>query len=141
MKPGERGRVQISIRGVMRIVMAAFLLFGFVLHFRATDKLVAITPDWVPFPREIVLATGLLELILAATLLIPSLRKASGIAIALYVLAVWPANIKHAFEPVLVSPIPDSWWYHAPRLALQPVIAWWALYAARVIDWPFRRAA
>ena len=133
--------MQISVRGFMRIVMAAFLLFGFVLHFRATDKLVAITPDWVPFAREVLLATGVLELVLAATLLIPSLRKTSGIVVALYVLAVWPANIKHAFEPVVVPPIPDTWWYHAPRLALQPVIAWWALYAARVTNWPFSRAA
>jgi uncharacterized membrane protein len=131
----------VSVRAIMRIVIAAFLLFGFVLHVRATDKLVAITPDWVPFPREVVLATGILELVLAAALLVPSLRKASGILIALYVLAVWPANIKHAFDPVVVPPIPDSWWYHAPRLALQPVIAWWALFAARVVDWPFRRTS
>jgi uncharacterized membrane protein len=123
----------------MRIVLAAFMLGGFVLHFRATDKLVAITPDWVPFPREVVFATGALELILAATLLAPRLRKISGTLIALYVIAVWPANFKHAFEHVIAPPIPDNWWYHAPRLALQPVIAWWALFAARVVDWPFRK--
>jgi uncharacterized membrane protein len=129
-----------SMRAVMRIVVAASMLFGFVLHFRATDSLVTITPDWVPFPREVVLATGILELIFAAALLIPKLRKLTGVAIAVYVIAVWPANIKHAIEHIVTPPIPDSWWYHAPRLALQPVIAWWALYAARVIDWPFRRA-
>jgi uncharacterized membrane protein len=129
----------LSVRAVMRIAMAAFLLFGFVLHFRATSELVAITPDWVPFPREVVFATGVLELILAFTLLIPRLRKISGVLIALYVIAVWPANIKHAVEHIVTPPIPDSWWYHAPRLALQPVIAWWALFAARVVDWPFRR--
>jgi uncharacterized membrane protein len=85
-----------------------------------------------------VLATGVLELIFAAALLIPRLRKLTGIAIALYVIAVWPANIKHAVEHIVLPPIPDSWWYHAPRLALQPVLAWWALYAARVTDWPLR---
>jgi uncharacterized membrane protein len=122
----------------MRIVMAAFMLGGFVLHFRATDQLVAITPEWVPFAREVVLATGVLELIFAFALLVPRLRKITGVAIALYVIAVWPANFKHAFEHIVTPPIPDSWWYHAPRLALQPVIAWWALFAARVIDWPFR---
>jgi uncharacterized membrane protein len=123
----------------MRIVMAAFMLGGFVMHFRATEKLVAITPDWVPYPREVVLATGVLELILAFTLLVPRLRKISGIVIALYVIAVWPANIKHALEHIVTPPIPDSWWYHAPRLALQPVIAWWALFATRVVDWPFQK--
>ena len=129
--------MRFSARAAMRIVMAAFFAAGFVLHFRATETLIAITPDWVPFPREVVLATGVLELILAFTLLVPRLRKISGIVIALYVIAVWPANIKHAFEHIIAPPIPDSWWYHAPRLALQPVIAWWALFAARVVDWPF----
>ena len=123
----------------MRIVMAAFLVGGFALHFGATDKLVEITPDWVPLAREVVLATGVLELILAFTLLAPRLRKVSGLAIALYVIAVWPANFKHAFEHIITPPIPDSWWYHGPRLALQPVIAWWALFAARVVDWPFQK--
>lgn len=129
----------LSARAVMRVMIAAFMLGGFVLHFRATDSLIAITPDWVPFPREVVLATGVLELIFAVALLIPRLRKLTGIAIALYVIAVWPANIRQALEHILLPPIPDSWWYHAPRLALQPVLAWWALYAARVTDWPFRR--
>jgi uncharacterized membrane protein len=123
----------------MRIILATFLAAGFVLHFRATDKLVAITPDWVPFPREVVLATGVLELILAVALLVPRFRKVSGIVISIYVIAVWPANFKHAFEHIAAPPIPDSWWYHAPRLALQPVIAWWALFATRVVDWPFQK--
>jgi len=131
--------MHLSIRAVMRIVMAAFFAAGFVLHVKAADALVAITPDWVPFPRAVVLATGVLELIGAASLLAPRLRRWSGVALAIYVIAVWPANFKHAFEHIVTPPIPDSWWYHAPRLALQPVIAWWALFSTRVVDWPFRR--
>ena len=129
----------LSPRAVMRVVMAAFFAAGFVLHLRATDALVSITPDWVPYPRAVVLITGLFELAGAASLLVPRLRHITGIVLALYVLAVWPANFKHAFEHIVIPPVPDSWWYHAPRLALQPVIAWWALFSTRVIDWPFGR--
>ncbi len=128
-----------SARGVMRIAMSMFFAAGFVLHLLATDKLVAIRPDWVPYPREVVLITGMIELAAAVALLVPGLRRATGIALAIYVIAVWPANFKHAFAHIVTPPIPDSWWYHAPRLALQPVIAWWALFSTRVIDWPFRR--
>lgn len=131
--------MNLSIRAVMRIVMAAFFAAGFVLHLRATDALIAITPAWVPNPRAVVLATGWIELALAAMLLIPRLRKITGIVIALYVLAVWPANFKHAFGHIITPPIPDSWWYHGPRLAFQPVIVWWSLFATRAIDWPFGR--
>jgi uncharacterized membrane protein len=129
--------MQVSARAVMRMALAAFMLAGFVLHWRATDALVAVTPSWVPAPRDVVLATGVLELAFAAALLVPRWRKATGLAIALYVLAVWPANFKHAFGHIVLAPIPDSWWYHAPRLALQPMLAWWALFATRVVDWPF----
>ena len=127
-----------SWRGVMRIAMSVFFAAGFVLHLLAADQLVAITPDWVPYPREVVLITGMIELAGAVALLVPRLRHATGIALAIYVIAVWPANFKHAFAHIVTPPIPDSWWYHAPRLALQPVIAWWALFSTRVIDWPFR---
>jgi uncharacterized membrane protein len=123
----------------MRAIMAAFFVAGFVLHLAAPDKLMAITPEWVPFPRVVVLLTGVLELAGGLALLLPRLRWWAGVLLALYVLAVWPANIKHAFGHIVVPPIPESWWYHAPRLALQPVIAWWALFCAGVIDWPARR--
>jgi len=126
-------------RALMRWLMAAFFAGGFWLHLAATQALVSITPDWVPFPRAVVLLTGVLELAGAIGLLIPRLRWWAGVALAVYVLAVWPANMKHAFMHIVLPPIPDSWWYHAPRLALQPVIAWWALFCAGVTDWPWRR--
>jgi uncharacterized membrane protein len=60
--------------------------------------------------------------------------------LALYAFCVWPANFKHAIDGINVAHIPSSWWYHGPRLAFQPVIIWWALFAGEVIDWPFRRS-
>lgn len=129
----------LSHRALMRVVMAVFFAAGGVLHFRATDALVAMTPTFVPFPREIVRATGVLEILGALLLLVPRLRRPLGIAFALYVIAVWPANFKHALEGLDLPPVPNSWWYHGPRLALQPLIAWWCLYATRVIDWSWRK--
>ena len=128
-----------KIRAPMRVIMAAFFVGGFVLHLSAADALVAITPEWVPFPRLVVFITGVLELAGGLALLVPRLRHGAGLALALYVLAVWPANFKHAFEHIVVPPIPDSWWYHGPRLAFQPVLAWWALFCAGVVDWPLRQ--
>ena len=132
-------RLYMTHRAFLRVILSVFFAGGAILHFRATDALVLITPSWVPFPREVVYATGILELIGVAMLVFPQTRKAGGILLALYVLAVWPANFKHAFEGIVLPPIPDTWWYHAPRLALQPVIAWLCLYAARVTDWSMRR--
>ena len=105
----------------------------------AARRFLPIVPDWVPFPREVILVTGLCELAGAVALLTPRLRWLAGIMLALYALCVWPANIKHAVEAHRLPPIPDSWWYHGPRLAFQPVLIWWALFCAGVIDWPWRR--
>jgi uncharacterized membrane protein len=78
--------------------------------------------------------TGVCEITGAAALLTRQLRWWAGVMLALYALCVFPANIKHAFENVPLSGIPTSWSYHAPRLALQPVLIWWALFAAGVVD-------
>ncbi len=128
-----------SVRTVLRLVLAAFFAGGFVLHMTAVDALVSITPDWVPVPRAVVLTTDWLELAGAIGLMLPQTRRVAGVALALYILAVWPANIHQAIAHIVVPPIPDSWWYHGPRLALQPVLAWWALFCVGVIDWPMRR--
>ena len=128
-----------TLRNVMRWTMAAFYVVAGVGHALRPDAFLPIVPDWVPFPREVILLTGLCEIAGAAALLTTRLRAAAGIMLALYALCVWPANIKHAVDHIVLPPIPDTWWYHGPRLAFQPVLIWWALFCAGVIDWPWRR--
>jgi uncharacterized membrane protein len=123
-------------RSVMRWAMACFYGVAGLVHLAAPDAFLPIVPDWVPAPRDVVLLTGLCEIAGAVGLLMRRFRASAGIALALYAVCVFPANLKHAFENVPVAGLPASWWYHAPRLALQPVLVWWALYASRAIDWP-----
>ena len=96
-------------------------------------------PEFVPWPRQVVLGTGIWEILGAFAFLHPSTRRAAGIAMAVYAIVVFPANIKHALSAVHVEGLPSGWWYHGPRLALQSVIVWWALYCGEVISWPFAR--
>ena len=117
-------------------------LYGLVgaVHLASPETLMPIMPAWVPEPRLVILGTGLCEIAGALALTSPAWRRAAGIGLALYALCVWPANIKQAVEGIVVPPLPDSWWYHGPRLAFQPVLIWAGLYAGAAIDWPFRRA-
>ena len=124
-------------RTVMRWVMAAFYAVAGVGHVLWPEAFLPIVPDWVPFPREVILLTGVCELAGAAALLTQRLRWIAGVMLALYALCVWPANIKHAVDGIHLPSISDSWWYHGPRLAFQPVLIWWALFCANGIDWPF----
>ena len=126
-------------RRAARFALAAAYAAAGVFHLATPGPFLLITPDWVPYPRAVIFDTGLCELAGAAGLLVRRLRRAAGIGLALYAVCVFPANIKHAFEGLPPGQVQLSWWYHGPRLALQPVLVWWALFAGEAIDWPFRR--
>jgi uncharacterized membrane protein len=125
-------------RAIMRWVLAIFFGAAGAAHLMVPDKLLAITPSWVPFAPQVIFITGLCELAGALALVTKPLRWWAGVAFAAYAICVWPANFKHAIEGVELPHITNSWLYHGPRLAFQPVIVWWALYCAGVIDWPWR---
>lgn len=135
MRPG----IIMRHRLLSRLGLAA--LYGGIglLHLVAADTFLLIMPDWVPWPRQVVILTGLYELACVAGLFFARTRRAAGYALAAYAICVFPANIKHAIEGIPVPGLPESWWYHGPRLALQPVLVWWALHATRIVDWPFGR--
>jgi uncharacterized membrane protein len=128
------------LRLVLRLVLAAIYLAAGALHMASPAGFVTIMPPVIPFPREIVLFTGACEVAGAIGLLVPATRWWAGVMLALYALCVWPANIYQALWHVHAPPLPDSWWYHGPRLAFQPVMIWWALFAGGVTVWPFRRS-
>ena len=131
----ERGR------RLARYGLAASYLIAGAFHLATPGPFLLITPAWVPFSRQVILGTGLCELAGAIGLLTPCLRRSAGLALALYAVCVFPANIKHAFEGLPPGQVQLTWWYHGPRLALQPVLVWWALFAGEVVTWPFHRAA
>jgi uncharacterized membrane protein len=126
------------MRNVMRWMMSGFFVIAGVLHLHSPDAFLPIVPSWVPAARDVVLITGGCEIVGAIALLTRRLRKFAGIMLAAYAVCVFPANIKHAFYGVQLAGLPSSWWYHAPRLALQPVIVWWALFCSGSLDWPLR---
>jgi uncharacterized membrane protein len=127
-------------RLILRIALAAAYLGAGIAHLRLPAPFLSITPGWVPQPELVIAATGVAEILGATALVaVPPLRRTAAICLALYAACVYPANIKHAVDAVSVHG-PVAWWpYHAPRLAFQPVIVWWALFAGGLTAWPFSR--
>jgi uncharacterized membrane protein len=121
-----------ATRRVGRWLLIAFYGVAGVGHFYLTQAMVRIVPAWVPQPRAAVLATGICELVGAAALVSRRWRRAAGWALAAYALCVWPANVQHAVQD-LSHGTGLPLWYHAPRLALQPLIIWWALWASGAV--------
>ena len=136
------GRMMRSARGerarmVARWVLAIAYGVAGILHVRFPDPFLTIMPAWVPLPRETVLLTGLCEIAGAIGLVTRRWRRPAAIGLAAYAVCVYPANIQHAINDLASAGGGLGWRYHAPRLALQPVIVWWALHAGGLLDWPF----
>jgi uncharacterized membrane protein len=128
----------------LRWLFAIFYLVAGIAHLRSPGGFLAITPDWVPFPAEVVAFTGIAEIAGAIGLIIPRTaihwaRPAAGIGLALYALCVWPANFNHALNNIPLGGHNVGWWYHGPRLFAQPLFIWLALLVGEVTDWPFSK--
>ncbi len=135
------GRGFLRSRTASRYVLAIAYAFVGVAHIRSPGTFLAIIPGWVPFPHQTIFVTGLCEIAGAAALMTQRLRRLAGIMLAAYAVCVYPANIRHALEGISIGGQRLGWGYHGPRLALQPVLVWWALFAGEVTFWPFRSYA
>lgn len=106
------------------IVFVWFLLGG-IAHFVATAVEMRIVPPYIPWPRAVVLVSGVFELLGAAGLLAGRTRRTAGAGLFLLTLAVTPAHIYMLQRPELFG-VP--YWALIARLPLQvallALIAW-----------------
>lgn len=112
------------------IVLALFFIGGGATHFLYTADFSAIVPPWMPYPRETVLATGVLEVLFAALLFVKKARPLISLWIAVYCLAVLPANFYMLQNniPMFGHNFPQEILY--TRIALQAGVIALALWAA-----------
>lgn len=129
-------------RTVLRVLLALIYAVAGVLHLISPEPFLRIMPPVVPVPELVVMLTGVAELLGAAALVQPwhgALRRAGGMGLALYALCVWPANIQH-FAMDMAKPDGGlGLAYHVPRMVLQPVLIWLALWVGGLTHWPRRR--
>ena len=81
-------------------VMAAIFAGSGTVHLIKPEFYEGIMPTWVPAHREVILGSGVLELLLAAGLLTPATRKVAGWGSVALLVGVFPANIKMAVDAV-----------------------------------------
>lgn len=66
------------------------------MHFVKPAMYVSIMPPYLPYPRELVLISGVAEILGGLGVLVPPVRRAAGWGLALLLVAVFPANIQMA---------------------------------------------
>lgn len=124
------GRLRLVL-GWLRYPALGIVFFWFMLggigHFTSTDFFVSIMPPYVPFHRPLVYVTGVIEIVLAIAILIPFTRARAGLLLALFTVAVTPANIHMWLHPEQFpgsTPTALTW-----RLVFQGVLIgliWWS---------------
>lgn len=115
-----------SRRRDLALVAVPFAVSG-VIHLVKPAVFESIVPKFLPRRRELVLASGVAELVCAAAVIAPPTRRIGGLASAGLLVAVFPANVQMAVD--VVSSRKASPVFKAGVLARLP------------LQWPLIRAA
>jgi uncharacterized membrane protein len=92
------GEFDYSLSG--RIAMSSMLLFTAIGHFALTKGMTLMMPDFIPFKKELVYFTGVVEIAAAAGLLISSLQNLTAWLLILFLILVLPVNINAARKKI-----------------------------------------
>jgi uncharacterized membrane protein len=126
----RRGSVDMEIVRKIGLVLAALLyVVAGALHFIETDAYLRIMPPYIPWHLFMVRLSGICEILGGLGLLIPRTRRAAAWGLVALLIAVFPANIYIATNPMdagAASIAPVLRW---GRLALQPLLMWWVLWS------------
>lgn len=113
------------------VAMSAMLLFTAIGHFAFAEGMIMILPDFVPFKREVVYLTGVIEAAASVGLLINSLQETTAILLIVFLVLILPANINSALKNVDYQkgtnegPGLDYLWF---RIPLQLFFIAWVAY-------------
>lgn len=124
-----------SARTVGRLLLGVFLAAAGVLHLVRPDEFGAQVPSWFPLDEGFtVLVSGLVEIALATAVLAGSRRhrRAVGVVVALFFVAVLPGNVAQYVEGVDAFGL-DTDRARLVRLFFQPLLVLWALWACQVL--------
>lgn len=87
------------LRRSARVLIGAFLVSG-TLHVLRPQTFDLAMPRWLPARREVVVWSGVAELVCAAGLLAPRTRRVAGVASAALLVGVYPGNLQMAADAV-----------------------------------------
>ncbi|MBC8054750.1 MAG: DoxX family protein [Sphingobacteriaceae bacterium] len=114
----------ISKKRISLYIMSAVYLLAGLNHFINPHWYSKITPTWLCCHKELIILSGICEILLSISLLFPKTRRFGAFGIIALLVAVFPANIQ-MFVNYLNSEHPQTW-VTAIRLPLQLFLIWWA---------------
>ena len=119
-----------TIKTISKFVLAIFLIGAGISHFVNPAFFLKIMPPYLPLHKELVLVSGIFEVLLGVLLLVPPYSRWAAWGIVALLIAVFPANL-YVFQHQEL--IPASPLVHLLRLPLQGVFIVWAYWYTRPV--------
>ena len=115
--------------------LAVTFTFAGSMHFIRPDAYQAIMPPYVPAHREMVVISGIGEIVGGVSALFPRLHLFTRWWLIVLLIAVFPANVHWAVNPDDVKGLPDvPQWLLWLRLPVQLLFIAWVVRATRPAD-------
>ena len=109
------------------LIISLFFLIGGIAHFVYLDTFMSTVPTYLNFHKELVLISGVFELLGAIGILVPQTQRFAGVGLIVLALSVFPANINMAMHPENFPEISEILLYI--RLPLQFIFIWFIWWA------------
>lgn len=121
------------MKKAMLFLMAGSYFTAGIIHFLHPEVYLKIMPPYLPWHKELVLISGIIEILLGILLLIPKTRIVAAWLIIDLLLAVFPANWQMAQN--YYQEQNSRLWIAIVRLPLQILLIYWAwLYTRKRKD-------
>ncbi|MHC5539981.1 DoxX family protein [Singulisphaera rosea] len=117
------GRAWSHLRSFGRWTFAVLFILGGVAHFVSPHLYMRIMPSYLPWHRELVLLSGVFEILLGILLLVPQTSRPAAWGLVALLIAVFPANL-FMYQHAEQFSVPKS--LLLARLPLQAVLIAWA---------------
>jgi len=117
-----------NIKLSAQIAMAVMMTFTALGHFKFTQGMAMMLPAFIPYKKQVVYITGVIEIAAAVGLLIPAARTLTAWCLILFFVVLTPANIHAAIKHLNMEkaafdgPGPEYLWFRIPLQLL--FIAW-----------------
>jgi len=108
--------------------MAILLIIAGIAHFVKTDLMIEMMPEIVPFKKEIVYLTGILEIMASIGLLTQKFSRMTSIMLIVFFLAILPANVIGSIKEVELGGMEKGINYLFFRIPLQLLFIIWTYY-------------
>ena len=118
-----------KLKFAAKILFALFFVAAGINHFINPPFYLKIMPPYLPWHYELVILSGIAEVVLGIALLIPKLSRIAAWGIIALLIAIFPANLHMTMHPELYPDIPViALWI---RLPIQGLLIAWAYYYTR----------